>query len=437
MDIATLETQAEAALKKQIGALDLADVPDALMAHKRVAAEEFSRAGLPHRRVEAWRYTDLRARMKTALPLATKADAEAVACDDRDDVFADIAGARLVVTNGVFRPELSSLERLPAGVEVIPFAKAGLGETAWAVSALGSALTNGGGTIGALNTVFACDGVVIRVAEGVQTTEPLHLIFVNHGEVASHARNLVMLGKGASLRLIESHQGQGAYQATNVAEVLLGEDAKLDHVKLVVDGPDAQNLSLLAARLADGADLKSFLMGSGAKLFRAETTALFDGEGANADLGGCMLLAGKQHGDATIFVDHAVPACTSRELYKVVLDDEAHGVFQGQILVRPHAQKTDGRQSSNALLLSENAEMSAKPQLEIYADDVQCAHGSTAGQIDEDLLFYLRARGIPEKEARALLVLAFIGAALEEVPDEDVRAVLQKHAEDWLYHRRS
>jgi Fe-S cluster assembly protein SufD len=204
------------------------------------------------------------------------------------------------------------------------------------------------------------------------------------------------------------------------------------HVKVTAETKDAQHVSTWLADVAADASYKAFQLTAGSALVRNDIVMTFKGEGAETDLSGVMLGRARDHIDTTLIADHALPGCTSRELFKAVLDDTARAVFQGKLIVRPDAQKTDAKQMAQALLLSEDAEFDSKPELEIYADDVACGHGATSGQIDEDLLFYLRSRGIPEGPARALLVTAFIGEALEKVENEDVRTALAAMAESWL-----
>lgn len=437
MELKQVKTDGEQALEAQFAARAPKGEPAWLAQLHARDAGYLAKNGLPNRRVEAWKYTDLRAAIRQAFAPATRAQAENLQFGADADLFAGIAGARLVVANGHFRADLSDLDRLPSGLDVLSFAEAVRQADGWLAGVLGTAIGEGDEAIAALNGAFAEDGVVIRVADGAEIAEPVHMVFISGGTetVATHARNVVAVGRGAGVTFIESHVGTGEYQATIVTEFLLGEAARVEHVKVQAEEASALHLDLLAARLRERARLNSFNLSAGAAFARHQVHIAFDGGAAQASASGALLLSGKQHSDATLFVDHAVPGCTSRQLYKSVLDGAAHGVFQGRILVRPHAQKTDGRQSSRALLLSPCAEMSSKPELEIFADDVQCAHGSTSGELDEDLLFYLRARGIPAAEAQALLVQAFIGEALEQVAREDVREILYTLAQRWLTGR--
>jgi Fe-S cluster assembly protein SufD len=279
-------------------------------------------------------------------------------------------------------------------------------------------------------------GAALRIGEGVTLDKPIHLIQLDgKGEPASTVtRNVVAAEPGSSATLLESFASLGIrdLQRNAATEVRLGEKAALKHVKFQREGEDALHLSTWLVALGADARYDAFQFSTGASLARNQLYARFAGENSAVDISGAFLLRGRQHCDTTLLVEHAVPHCTSRELFKGVLDGEARGIFQGKIIVSPGAQKTDGKQMAGALLLSESAEFDSKPELEIFADDVVCGHGSTSGQIDEDLLFYLEARGIPEAEARALLIQAFVGEALEKVEDEALREALAKTAAGWL-----
>jgi Fe-S cluster assembly protein SufD len=276
----------------------------------------------------------------------------------------------------------------------------------------------------------------LRIGAEATLDRPIHLIQLDGtGEPASTVtRNVVVAEPGSSATLIESFGSLGlnGLQRNTVTELRIGEKAALKHIKLQRDGDDALHLSTWLVELLADARYDAFQFSTGASVARNQIYTRFAGEGSAADISGAFLLRGHQHGDTTLLVEHRVPHCTSRELFKGVLDDEARGVFQGKIIVSPGAQKTDGKQMSGALLLSEGAEFDSKPELEIFADDVVCGHGATSGQIDQDLLFYLEARGIPETQARALLIQAFVGEALEKVDDEALRYALARASAEWL-----
>jgi Fe-S cluster assembly protein SufD len=238
--------------------------------------------------------------------------------------------------------------------------------------------------------------------------------------------------------LVESYvaaDGAKAYQAHDSLIVTVGDNSRLDHVRLIEDDREAVNISSGVVTLGAHAHFNSFGMASGAGVSRYQATIAFAGEGSRVETNGVNLLNGRQHADTTLFMDHAVPNCVSREIFRAVVDDRAHSVFQGRIVVRPKAQKTDAKMMTRALLLSDEAEADNKPELEIFADDVTCGHGATTGALDESLLFYLRARGLSEKEAQALLIQAFVGEAIESIVNDSLRELAMAAARRWLEAR--
>lgn len=377
---------------------------------------------LPHRRQEDWRWTDLRQLLDRAYPPAHggNAPAERIARFERADVLAPFAGLRLTFVNGGL-----VTRELPSFVDVL--AKA---PPSPARGAYDDVLAN-------LNDRFAQESV--RIVVKGEMKEPILLTFISMGTepVTTCARAEIVLEAGASAMLLETHLGgDGPYVANSLIEAVIGDDATLNRVKIAEDGGSAIHLASFHARLGKGACLRDFTLTQGAKATRQQGFITYAGENADAKVAGAYLLSGQQHADTKLTVDHAVPHCVSRELFKCVMDDHARGVFQGKVVVRKDAQKTDGKQSSNALLLSETAEFDAKPELEIFADDVVCGHGATSGALSEDHLFYLRARGIPEAQAKALLIAAFAGEAFDEVAHEGVREALAELTRGWLLKRK-
>jgi len=237
--------------------------------------------------------------------------------------------------------------------------------------------------------------------------------------------------------LIESHEGAPGsdYQVNTALEVVVGDEAHVDHIKITGEGAGSLHVSSLMAAIGAQARFNEFLFTTSAAVVRNQLFVHFKGEGTIAGIRGATLLNGRQHVDTTLIADHTAGACISREVFKTVLDGESRGVFQGKIIVQPHAQKTDAKMSAHALLLSEEAEADSKPELEIFADDVQCGHGATTGALDEDLLFYLRARGIPAKEAEALMIQAFVGEAVDGIEHAGLRDTLIEHVAAWLKMR--
>ena len=407
---------------------------------RATAFERFAAAGLPHRRVEEWKYTDLRALMRDAKPLAGAPDAEAKARARTagEALASSIEARRIVFVDGAFMPDLSDLHGLEAGLTIGSLAQALAAGDETVTTQVGKTVPSEDVAL-ALNTAFMGDGVVIRIAPGVALARPIALVFFNSGArpAAVFTRSLALIGNGARAMLVESHEGaNGADDQVNTAlELKVGDDAHVDHIKITGKGAGALHVSTLMAAIGARVRFNEFLFTSGASVVRNQLFVRFEGEGTVAGIRGASLLKGREHADTTLVVEHVARACTSREIFKSVLDGESRSVFQGRITVAPQAQKTDAKMSAHALLLSETAEADSKPELEIYADDVQCGHGSTAGALDQDLLFYLKARGIPAKEAEALLIQAFIGEAVEGLEHAGLRDALIDQVAAWLKAR--
>ncbi|MDI4656284.1 Fe-S cluster assembly protein SufD [Xanthobacter autotrophicus] len=401
------------------------------------ALEAFRAHGLPNRRVEEWKYTDLRAAVRAFPPLAgapTAAD-EAEATRIALDVP---HAARLLFVSGMLARGASDFAGLPAGVSALPLDAATAANDPL-LDRIGSLPPDRYDGALALNTGFLGEGLVVKVEAGTKVAKPMHLahVFPAGEAVAGFTRAVVVVGDGAELTLVESFTGREgvAYQANHAMELVVGDGATVNLVRLQEEGAAALHLGTLMVELGRAAKLDVFSLVQGAALSRHSVYGRFQGTGTNLGVRGATLLKGRQHADTTMFIDHAVAGCESRELFKTVLSDEAHGVFQGKIVVRRDAQKTDGRMMSQSLLLSDGAEMDNKPELEIFADDVQCGHGATVGTLDDKMLFYLRSRGLPLKEAERLLIQAFVGEAVEYVEDEALREVLIARMVAWLEKR--
>ncbi len=439
VEVTPIKTAAETALAQEFAKARGRLPGDKAVAAQRAAAfDVFAKQGLPHRRVEEWKYTDLRALMRDAKPLAAPPDAKAKAsAKSAGALLGDVETRRLVFVDGAFVPELSDTANLEPGLSIGSLADALAGNDPELLTHLGKLAPAGDGAV-ALNTALMGDGAVIRVAAGATTGRPIHLLFVASAKpAATFTRSLVVVEKGARAMLIESHEGPAGsdYQVNAAVEAFVGDDAHVDHVKIIAEGAQALHVSTLAAAVGAHARFNTFTFTAGGAVVRNQLFLKFDGEETVAGIRGATLLKGKQHADSTLVVNHNAPGCQSREMFKAVLDDEAHGVFQGQIIVRPGAQKTDARMMTQGLLLSERAEMDHKPELEIYADDVQCGHGATAGALDDELKFYLMARGIPAAEAEALLIQAFLGEAIEGIEHAGLREALMDSIVAWLKAR--
>ncbi len=439
MDVATIKTAAEAALAQAYSqARERLPGDETIAAQREAAFDLFARQGLPHRRIEEWKYTDLRALMRESKPLASPPDASAKArAKAAGAMLGDVEARRLVFVDGAFVPELSDTAALEQGLTMRSLAVA-LGEGDPALTAHLGKLAPASDVAVALNTALMGDGALIRIAAAATIERPLHLLFVASGKPAANfVRSLVVVEQGARGMLIESHEGPAGsdYQVNAAVEMFVGDEAHVDHVKIISEGAEALHVSTLAAAIGARARFNSFTFTAGGAVVRNQLFLNFDGEGTVAGIRGASLLKGRQHADTTLVANHIAQGCQSREVFKGVLNDEAHGVFQGRIIVRPHAQKTDAKMMTQALLLSERAEADNKPELEIFADDVQCGHGATAGALDDELKFYLMARGIPAAEAEALLIQAFLGEAIEGIEHAGLREALMETVAAWLKGR--
>jgi Fe-S cluster assembly protein SufD len=430
-EVRTIKTPAEQALSAAFGAAR-ATLPGkgAVAKMREDAFERFDAVGLPHRRVEEWKYTDLRALMRDAFPPAAPPDAAAKArAKTAGKILAGPDSRRLVFVDGAFVPEMSDLTPEP-GLTIGSLADAlGKGDT-FITSHVGKTVETGDAAV-ALNTALMSDGAVIRVAKGTVIRRPIHLIFAGGSDKPNSAyiRSLVVIENDAKVILLESHES-GLSQVNAALELQIGDGAHVDHVKTT----RAQALHIATSMVAVGARaaFNSFSFNADAQLVRNQMFIRFAGEGSTGAIRGVNLLGGKDHVDTTLLIDHAKGHCESREQFKSVLDGESRAVFQGKIVVRPHAQKTDAKMMTRALLLSDEAEADNKPELEIFADDVVCGHGATTSAPDEGLKFYLMSRGISEKDAEALLIQAFIGEAIEEISHEPIREALMFAALKWL-----
>ncbi len=410
-------TEAENALlmayTEQVG--DLPGNGDVLVARDRLITD-IKTKGLPTRRVEAWHYTDMRNLLRQ-VPANTDGDVAAI--------------EPLISGSAVFSLENGKVERKAKaeGVSV-------RGVAAMLEDGTGAFLMSPRGdddAIGRINGGFLRDGLEIAVADGAALAEPIELQVLHSGG-QSHARFVVTVGAGASARLIERQQGNGSSAAlvSSVSDLTLKSGADVTWVIVQEQGVTDTHLGQINFRLEKDAKLRLFIVNAGGKLVRQEVHGVTVGEGSDFTFRVINLLGGESHTDVTMTLGHDVPETTSTEIVRNVVFDKASGVFQGQIRVAPDAQKTDARMACNTLLLSEEADFSTKPELEIFADDVQCAHGATVADIDRNHLYYLMARGIPEKKARALLVQAFVAEVVEELDDEPLVEALEDVIEGWL-----
>ncbi len=439
-DVERINTPVETAIAEHFAGAKAALPGDS--GARETAFARFIEAGLPHRRVEEWKYTDLRSVMRAAAPLAPAlSDDAAKAALEASSWFSGVDAARIAIANGHVVASASDFADLPEGVSLETTAQA-LASGHADLAALGAIPEASENIAYALNSAFMSDGAVIRVAAGTKVETPLHLRFVVTGDsaVATATRTLVIVEKGASVTLLESHDSDDdlAHQPNNVVEIVAQDEATVAHMRIDGHGSSAQALSTLTAHLGAHVAFDTLNIVARPGLVRHQVFMTFAGEHTKGGVRGATMLNGKQHADTTLFVKHIAPHCESRELFKTAIDGNATGVFQGRIAVAKEAQKTDGKMMSAAVLLSDGATMNNKPELEIFADDVLCGHGATCGELDDDLLFYLMARGIPRPEAEALLIESFLGEAVEEAvdeADEDMREALLSVARTWLASR--
>ncbi|MCY4336879.1 MAG: Fe-S cluster assembly protein SufD [Litoreibacter sp.] len=385
--------------------------------------------GLPTKRDEYWKYTD-------PTTLASEAVTEAALYTEQDTpLFDDIDRLKIVFVDGVFDAAASddlSLEH----VEIMRLSEAAAADIHWAKPLYGVLEANGqtpvARPLAALNTAMAEDGILIRVTG--KASKPVSLIY-KHLATTSEAilHHVVKLDEGAELTLTES--GPAAARFNKVLEVDVADGAAFHHVRGQGRDHERRAVTHTFARLGKESVFKSFTMTANGVLTRNECVIELNGDDAHATVAGAAVGDGVFHHDDTVFITHDALNCESRQVFKKVLRNGAVGVFQGKILVKEGAQKTDGYQISQSLLLDEDSQFLAKPELEIYADDVACSHGSTSGAIDEEALFYLQSRGVPKDQAQDLLVLAFLGEALDEVEDETLSDSLRAQLENWLSKR--
>jgi Fe-S cluster assembly protein SufD len=405
---------------------------------RAAAADAFRAAGLPGgtrgRPIEAWKYTSLRALAET------KFHRDAAPRHEAETILANLPlldAPRIVLVDGVLRADLSVPPQSASAPSVMP----GAGPASTPFSAFSVARFADQADFGtltwpdrepmvALNTMLAEDGAILHVPAG-HDAGIVQLISIATSDADFHPRHTIRLDENARLALVEISAGQGAYLLNTVAEIHVADGAALTHVRLQDEAAMAFHVSTTYADVQAGGTYDSFTLNIGARLCRTEVHAQLSGAGAAAHLNAAQLLVGSQHGDFTSIVQHTAPNCQSRQTVKNVLAGRSRGVFQGRIEVARGAQKTDGYQMNQALLLSPYAEIDTKPELEIFADDVKCSHGATVGELDADQMFYLRSRGVPEAEARAILVRAFLTEAIDAVTDETIRAWLESAVAGW------
>jgi len=395
--------------------------------------DAFNRLGIPNKRLEDWRFTNVAPLAERPYVLASLAPSEVETSTDQIKALVEQATLdedfhRLVFINGRYSDEWSRLQDLSDGVVIENLASVIADRPDDLRQTLESELGFDNAAFAALNTAFVEDGAFVEIPDGVTLDRPLHCVFLSIGnqQTVSHTRNVVRVGKHGKAHVIESYLGHGeAYFTNAITQVSLDENAELDHHKLQHEQLGALHIALTGVDQQTSSRFRSHYFSFGATLARNELDCLLDGEQIETTLNGLYMPTGEQLMDCRTRIDHAKPHCNSYELYKGILNDRAKGVFNGKIFVRQDAQKTDAKQSNQALLLSDDAVVNTKPQLEIYADDVRCTHGATIGELDDAAMYYLRSRGIPDDLARKILIFAFANDVVQGVELPAVRRHLE------------
>jgi len=409
--------------------------PAWLLPIRKAAFARFTELGFPTTKHEEWRYTNVS-------PIAQTEFAQSMAPNDQPgtgavEPFSLGAGAVITLVNGRYVPALSSSGNLPDGVVVESLAAAFERGDALLEQHLAPHVRFEDQAFVALNTALMDDGAFVHVPAGVVVKDPIHILYVSvAGETphVAHPRNVFVVDERAEATLVETYVGLSArpYLTNAVTELVAGDGATVDHHKIQREASSAFHIASLQMHQFRDTNVSSHNMSFGGGLVRNDVNALLDGEGGYATMTGLSLLDGTRHVDNHLYVDHAKPHCGSREFYKAIVDDQGVGVFSGRIIVREDAQKTDAKQTNQSLLLSPDARIESKPQLEIFADDVKCTHGATVGQLDDEALFYLRSRGLAPDTAKSLLLYAFADQNVHEIKLDPLRAQLERLLLEWL-----
>jgi Fe-S cluster assembly protein SufD len=409
---------------------ELAQVPASVQSQRAVAFDAFRRMGFPTTKNEDWHFTSVAPIVEHDYLHITTPSGDVRPAQLAPFTFGRSDWHTLVFVNGRYAPELSNAERLPPGVKLLDLRQAWR-EAPELVEQLGRITSYNGRAFTALNTAFMHDGAVVHVDRDVELKTPIHLLFVTDAVAAKsmmHPRNLIAIGRHAKATVIESYVSlsDAVYLTNAVTEVAVADGATLHHYKMQREGMRAFHVGTTETHQARDSHYVSFSLATGGLLTRTNIYTTLDGEGSGTTLNGLYMLDGEQHCDHQTMIAHIQPNCFSRELYKGVLDGQSHGVFNGKVYVDPIAQKTDGKQTNNTLLLSDKAQIDTKPQLEIFADDVKCTHGATVGRLDEQALFYMKSRGMTRDLARQLLTYAFAADVLETIEQDSVREELER-----------
>ena len=410
-----------------------------LLPWRRAGLAAFAGLGFPTLQDEDWRFTNVAPLAQ--LPFRPMFDAPAVNGAETkalaEFAFNPLAGTRLVFVNGHYSQKLSTVEKLPAGVKIGSLAAALHSDPALVERHLGRCTPASGNAFAALNQAFFLDGAFVQVPDGVELATPIQLVYVCSAKDAGDTvqpRNLVIAGARSRVTILESYVAttDAAYFTNAVTEIFAGEHSFVEHLKLQDEAPNAFHMAAIHGEFGRASNVNIHSFALGGKLSRNSIRTKLAGEGLECILNGLYLTRGEQLADHHMVVEHAQPHCASHEYFNGILDDRSKGVFHGRIYVHPVAQKTDAKQTNKNLLLSDDATADTKPQLEIYADDVKCTHGATIGQLNDESVFYLRARGIGRDTARQMLIHAFAGEIIERIKHEPARELMDKLVWDRL-----
>ena len=391
------------------------------------ARDTFEALGLPTTRDEAWKYTDLRAALKPEYRFA-EPDRQLQAADVAGFAIPGLDAARVVLVNGHYRPDLSDLGGLPDGVVVGGLREAARDSGATLADYFGKYADVEGDAFAALNASFDLDGLYLHVPRGLAVERVVHVVHVltASGPTFAQTRHLVVVGENAQVKLVETYHSVGEAETfrNDLTEIVAGARAHVEHVRVQDEGEAANGVSLVQVYQERDSTVETLTFTFASGTVRNNTTMTPDGEGCQSTLGGLYICRGEQHVDTHTLVDHVAPGCQSNELFKGIIYEKSTGVFNGKVFVHREAQQTNAYQQSQGVVLSPDARHYSKPELEIYADDVKCSHGSTTGSVEPEHVFYLRSRGVSEADARAMLLYAFAHDVVEMVSLEPVR--------DWL-----
>ena len=397
---------------------------------KQRAAERFAAVGFPTTRNEDWKFTSVAPIAQVVWQAPRVDSSHGMKTGVLEPFRLGLPVHELVFVNGRFAPGLSEVGDLPEGVVVQSLAQSMEAGSPSVEAWLGTVADIESHAFTALNTAQMADGAIVVVPRGVRVERPVHLVFLSDlkAHQAVHPRNLVVAGESSEVTVVETYAGiqDSPYFMNAVTEVLVGANARVEHIKLERESERAFHVGTIEARQERDSRFRSFSFALGGALVRTNVYSVMAGEGSDCTMNGLYLLHESQHIDHQTRIEHAFPNCTSREVYKGILDGTSHAVFNGKVFVRPEAQKTDGKQTNKNLLLSDGAKVDTKPQLEIFADDVKCTHGATVGRLDEIGLFYLESRGISSARARRLLTYGFAAEVLGEIEQEPVRHQLER-----------